>query len=204
MTDSSQREFVEMLEPVYDRLARYALAVTRNEMDAEDLVGATVLQALEHFDRLDHSDRFLNYLIIIASRLHKRRRYRERNNHQYDEAHALNIRDMNPLPDASAEIRIVMDALDTLPEKMRETVVLFDISDLSLEEIRNIQGGSLSGVKLRLKRGRELLAKKLGVRSPNVAGQSSAQLTRQREPRNSAGLIEETPILFLANQEYGR
>src|SRR5665213_1564801 len=149
MTDARQREFLGMLEPVYDRLSRYALAVTRDEMDAEDLVSATVLQAYEQFDRAIKDDRFLHYLIKIASRLHKRRRYRERKRVPFDESKAREIAGTNPSPETAAEIRLVMDALNTLPEKMRETVVLFDISDLSLEEIRRIQGGTLSGVKSR-------------------------------------------------------
>lgn len=40
---------------------------------------------------------------------------------------------------------------------MKETVILFEISGLSLEEIKKIQGGTISGVKSRLKRGRETL-----------------------------------------------
>jgi DNA-directed RNA polymerase specialized sigma24 family protein len=35
--------------------------------------------------------------------------------------------------------------------------VLFEISGFPLEEIRQLQGGTLSGVKSRLKRGREQL-----------------------------------------------
>ena len=168
MTDARQRKFLEMLEPVYDRLSRYALAVTREEMDAEDLVSATVLAAYERFDHAIADDRFLHYLIKIASRLHKRRRYRERNRVPFDESLAREIAGTNPSPETAAEIRLVMDALNTLPEKIRETVVLFDISDLSLEEIRRLQGGTLSGVKSRLKRGREQLAKMLGVKSPEM------------------------------------
>ena len=197
MTDARQREFFAMLEPVHDRLSRYALAVTRNEMDAEDLVGATVLQAFEQFDRIDDGGRFLHYLIKIASRLQKRSRYRNRKKSHYDETHALNLPDMNPMPDTAAEIRIVMDALNTLPEKMRETVVLFDVSDFTLEEIRSVQGGTVSGVKSRLKRGREQLAKSLGVSLPGSTIQRVS-----REPRRSVTMMEETPILILANQEY--
>jgi RNA polymerase sigma-70 factor (ECF subfamily) len=157
------RAFLDLLEPVYNRLSRYAMAITRDEMDAEDLVSATVLAALERFDVNDVHEQFLHYLIKIASRLHKRGRYRERNRATYDEATALLLRDNSPLPDTSAELRLVMDALNTLPEKMRETVVLFDVSDLSLEEIRKIQGGTLSGVKTRLKRGRERIARALDI-----------------------------------------
>lgn len=159
----SHRVFLDLLEPVYVRLSRYALAVTRNEMDAEDLVSATVLAALERFDREKQHENFLHYLITIASRLHKRGRYRDRKRAAYDETTAQLQRDTSPLPDTSAEIRLVMDALNTLPDKMRETVVLFDVSDLSLEEIRKIQGGTLSGVKTRLKRGRERIARALDI-----------------------------------------
>jgi RNA polymerase sigma-70 factor (ECF subfamily) len=166
MTDARQRKFLERLEPAYDRLSRYALAVTKDEMDGEDLVSATVLAAYESFDRISDEAPFLHFLIKIASRLHKRQRYRERNRVPYAEALAIAQQDPGPSPETAAEIRFVMDALQTLPEKMRETVVLFDISDLSLEEIHRIQGGTLSGVKSRLKRGRERLASTLGVHSP--------------------------------------
>jgi RNA polymerase sigma-70 factor, ECF subfamily len=168
MPDPRQRAFLEMLEPVYDRLSRYALAVTRDEMDAEDLVSATVLAAYEKFDLTKTDDRFLHYLIKIASRLQKRRRYRERKRVPFNPTLANRITDANPSPEIAAEIRLVMDALNTLPEKMRETVALFDVADLSLEEIRHIQSGTLSGVKSRLKRGREHVARALGVRSPEV------------------------------------
>jgi len=201
MTDARQREFLEMLEPVHDRLSRYALAVTQDEMDAEDLVGATVLQAFEQFDRYDNEGRFLHYLIKIASRLHKRSSYRNRKKSDYNEAYALSVPDMNPMPDNAAEIRIVMDALNTLPEKMRETVVLFDVSDFTLEEIRAVQGGTISGVKSRLKRGREQLAKSLGV---NLPGNSESRTEEMSRPsvRLKREAIAETPILILANQEY--
>jgi RNA polymerase sigma-70 factor (ECF subfamily) len=177
MTNERQREFLDLLEPAYDRLSRYALAVTRDEMDGEDLVGATVLAAYEQFERYTDEAPFLHFLVKIASRLYKRQRYRERNRVPYDEALALANQDSGPSPETAAEIRLVTEALQSLPEKMRETVVLFYVSDFSLEEIRRIQSGTLSGVKSRLKRGREQLAQVLGeepsqVRSPVMKNRS--------------------------------
>jgi len=147
MTDARQREFLERLEPVYDRLSRYALAVTHDEMDGEDLVSATVLTAYEQFDKYSDEAPFLHFLVKIASRSHKRQRYRERNRVPYDETRATERHDTGPTPETAAEIRLVTEALQTLPGKMRETVVLFFVSDFSLEEIRQVQGGTLSGVK---------------------------------------------------------
>src|SRR5579883_358623 len=196
MTDTRQREFLELLEPVYDRLSRYALAITLNEMDAEDLVSATVLKAFEQFDRIKDSERFLHYLLTIASRLHKRRRYRERNKVAYDAELATLRQADTQSPEQAAELRIVMDALQRLPERMRETLVLFEVADLSLEEIRGVQGGTLSGVKSRLRRGRELLSKALGI----------PPIEQSRTARKEKRMIfrEEAPILLLAEESYGR
>src|SRR5581483_3367498 len=186
-----QRVFLELLEPVYDRLSRYALAVTRDEVNAEDLVSETVLQAFQRFDAAHRPDKFFHYLITIASRLHKRRRFRERKKVMFDQAEVRNVPDPNPSPEQAAEIRLVMDAMNALPEKMRETVILFDVSDCSLEEIRRIQGGTLSGVKSRLKRGRERLSRALGLPSPEVKSKPISNTISQ-----------ELSFLLLAEERY--
>ena len=48
--------------------------------------------------------------------------------------------------------------LGKLPPKQKEALVLYEITGLTLKEIREIQGGTLSGVKSRLKRGRNSLS----------------------------------------------
>jgi len=198
MPNERQQAFLALLEPVYDRLSRYALAVTRNEMDGEDLVSATILTAYEQFDPKETYAQFFHYLVTIASRLHKRKKYRERNRMLYNERTAQQIADVNPSPESAAEIRLVMDALATLPEKIRETLVLFEVSDFSLEEIRKIQGGTLSGVKTRLKRGRERLAKTLGVAPPPKSGKERPITTQGSSDYRNTG------FLLLAEESYVR
>src|SRR5439155_5929322 len=78
--------------------------------------------------------------------------------------------DRTPSPDARLDTEALDRALARLPEKQREAVILFEISELSLAEIREIQGGSLSGVKSRIVRGREKLALLLGEKEYRVAG----------------------------------
>ena len=56
------------------------------------------------------------------------------------------------------EIEGLYKAMNRLPEKQREAVSLYEISGFSLAEVQQIQGGSLSGVKSRITRGREALA----------------------------------------------
>jgi RNA polymerase sigma-70 factor (ECF subfamily) len=160
---SAKEEFLRLLEPVYPRLSRYALAITRNVDEAKDLTSDAILIALEQFAKMKDKEHFAGFLFKVASRLHKRRQYRDRFRTVYNLKAAEALEDFSPKPDQAAEIAIVMEALEKLPEKMKEAIVLADVADLSLEEIRAIQGGTLSGVKSRLKRGREMLQGHLGI-----------------------------------------
>lgn len=168
--NETRERFLRLLLPVRDRLMQFARAMTRNREEADDLVSDTILAALERFDDLRSPAAFLGYLFTIAVRIHKRRRWRERLFGSYDEEYAESIPSNATAPDISADVAMLYKALDQLPERQRETVVLFELSDLSLEEIRAIQGGSLSGVKSRLVRGREKLAQILNTADRTAPG----------------------------------
>lgn len=163
MDDEQKARFLKLLEPVYPRLSRYALAMTRNREEARDLVSEAVLVALERFDTIRDEAGFPGFLYRIVARTHRHARFRARRFSPIEESEWGMILDGGTAPDQAAEIAVVRATLDRLPPKMKETVLLFDVADLSLEEIRAIQGGTLSGVKSRLKRGRELLKAMLGV-----------------------------------------
>ena len=150
-----------MLLPVRDRLVRFARGMVRRPEDAEDLIGDTMLAAYERFEQVRDEKAFLSYLFTIAVRVHRQKKWRRRLFGPYDEEKASELPSRGTAPDVSADIQILRKALARLPEKQREAVVLFELSGLSLEEIREVQGGSLSGVKSRLTRGREKLAELL-------------------------------------------
>lgn len=61
--------------------------------------------------------------------------------------------------DSKVQLKELYNALDQLPLKQKEAIVLFEISGLSLAEIQQIQGDSLSAVKSRIARARESLKK---------------------------------------------
>jgi DNA-directed RNA polymerase specialized sigma24 family protein len=87
------------------------------------------------------------------------------------------IPDEGTTPERAADVAMLNRALARLPERQREAVVLFEISDLSLEEIRVIQGGSLSGVKSRIVRGRQKLAELL-----DAADTAAGDYARREQP----------------------
>ena len=93
---------------------------------------------------------------------------------EYDEAAALQIPDSQPSAEVAMDVQLLYEALDNLPVKQRDAVILFEITGFSLEEIRAMQGGTLSGVKARVARGRRKLAKLLGADKWENAGKNGA------------------------------
>jgi RNA polymerase sigma-70 factor (ECF subfamily) len=174
LTIEEQQRFLEYFEPIRPRLARYCRAICRDRETGIDLLSETILIACEHFHLIAGDDKsFSGYLFTTATRLNKRWRWRNKRKATYDHELASQIHDSNPAPDSGADIALLYEALAKLPNAQREAVIMFEISGLSLEEIRQIQGGSLSGVKSRIARGREKLSKMLRERSSIVDGRSS-------------------------------
>jgi RNA polymerase sigma-70 factor (ECF subfamily) len=154
---NQQTEFMALYEPLHKRLSNYCRSMARNRADADDLLSDTVLAAYEQFEKLENRDRFAGYLFTIASNLFKKQLRRKKFSGKYDEKEALLMEDLGIDAETRTELSIVMQKMELLPNLQREALILFHISDIALEEIRNIQGGSLSAVKQRIKRGRERL-----------------------------------------------
>lgn len=158
-----QEQFLSLFEPVRDRLYRFARMMTSDAEEARDLVGDTILLVYEHFESIRSKEAFLSYVFTVASRLHRRRKWRARIFDLLEDWHTDNLRARETTAEHRIDIQMLYAALDKLPEKQRECIVLFEILGFSIEEIRAIQGGSPSGVKTRLMRGRQALARLLGV-----------------------------------------
>ena len=164
LLEEEQQRFLELLEPIRPGLARYCRAISRDHETARDLTCETILIAYEHFASMNGNEKsFSSYLFTTATRLNNRWRWRSRRKVEFDGILAEEIRDTNSPPDSFADIELLYAAIRKLPKAQGEAIVMFEISGLSLEEIRQIQGGSLSGVKSRIARGRERLAKLLGA-----------------------------------------
>lgn len=146
-----------LYRPCHDAFCRYCHGLTGSSDDARDLVGDAVLVALENFEKLRKKESFKAWLFGIAHRLmlHVYRRNKFKGRYHEDDAHLLP--DTGPSPDLHPDLEVLYKALGQLPLKQRETITLFELSGFRLEEIKQIQGGSLSGVKTRLKRARERL-----------------------------------------------
>ncbi len=158
-----QQRFLRLFEPVQPRLQRFVLAMTRNEDLAKDIIGETVLIAFERIDALRHDAAFLSFLFTIATRVHRKRRKELERTVGIDDEEVVRIFDKATPPDVAADIAALYRALEQLPAKQREAVLLYELTGLSTREIRDAQGGTLVGVRVRIARGRKKLAQLLGV-----------------------------------------
>ncbi|MDA3927672.1 MAG: RNA polymerase sigma factor [Prolixibacteraceae bacterium] len=159
---------MKLYEPIHQRLSNYCRSMASCRADAEDLLNDTALAAFEQFDKLEDASAFAGYLFTIASNLFKKQIRRKKFRGNYNEKEALLIADLNVDAETRTELSLIMQKIDMLPNLQREALILFHISDLPLEEIRKIQGGSLSAVKQRIKRGRERLMQMLTEKQRQV------------------------------------
>ena len=157
--------FWELIEQERHHTWRLCRALTRNYDDACDLLSDTMLGAFHSFPSLRDTRAFRKFLSTIAVRLHRRKQWRgrlfaplEAAAEVYDES----------TRESSHDLEVLIHALDKLPAKEREALVLFELSELSIKEIQEIQGGTASGVKSRMSRARVRLKEMLADRAPLV------------------------------------
>lgn len=126
-------------------------------MDADDLIQDAIIAVLEKFESIKDKSAFKSFLFSTASNLNKMRSRRKKFHADFNAEELQQLTAVELTAEQQVDFKIVYEKLLELPQKTAEAMMLFYISDLSLDEIRKIQGGSLSGVKLRIKRGREKL-----------------------------------------------
>lgn len=183
---------MELLEPVQSNLERFVLAMTRDAETARDVIGETVLIAYERFDTLRNPRAFLSFLFTIAVRVNRAYRRKAERTEPLDETTLVDLLAPGISPEVAADISAVYDALRELPEKQREAVVLFEIMGVPMKEIREVQGGTLTAVKVRISRGRKRLAVLLGV--DDSRQQDAKERGSRAQAQTPAAAIDESHI----------
>lgn len=148
---------MQAYEPCHDRFLRYCSALAYGKMDVEDLVQDVLLSAYQHFDQIQKKDQFLHYLISAARRRFISRLRRPVHTREIALLHAGRMQAQGVSPEMLLDIQLLYRALDRLPPKQRDAVILFEISGFSMKEIAGLQGSTEGAVKTRISRGRKRL-----------------------------------------------
>ena len=146
------KTFEEMTLSCTDTLYRVSMSMLKNEHDANDAVHEAILKAFSNRNKLKHEEFFSTWLTrILINECKKQLKQRRRRTDVGDDLYDTASRDD---PYLSLE---VSEAINSLPEKVRITVILYYIEDYSVKEIKSILKIPEGTVKSRLNTGRRLL-----------------------------------------------
>jgi len=172
---SGQHElFYELVRPYERRVYAAALAILRNEQDAEDAAQEAMLKAFANIRKFRAEARFSTWLIQITvnEALMRRRRERTVVMESIDDRHSgageaesdyapRDFADWREIPSEALERKEVRqrlaDALATLDEKYRQVFVLRDMEHFNIQETAEALGITVASVKTRLLRARLML-----------------------------------------------
>ena len=146
-----------------DGLFSYAMALTRNSFEAEDLVQETYVRAIKAMGRLREGSNIRAWLFAILRNtwLNQIRQQRARPQllelDMDEKSNGLAVetaKDPHALYVTKIETEQVREALRQLPEDLREVIVLREFAELSYQEIAAVLRCPLGTVMSRLSRAR--------------------------------------------------
>ena len=175
-------DFHHRLEREVPRLRRYARALTRNAVRADDLVQETLVRALhkEHLWQRGTDLRAWLFTIMHNQNVNEIRRA-IRDDATVDLENCSAILTARTDPTASRQLRELDHALAQLPEEQRQVILLVGLEGMSYEDAAAILDVPIGTIRSRLSRGRESLRKLMDM---DVKPASSATL-RNFTPRHS-------------------
>jgi len=155
-------QLIALLAPVHDDAVLFARRIARSAADGDDLFQEAVVRAGLKLATLRDQDRFrpwFHQIIVSVHRSRARRGFWRRLVSSDAPEAARRVAELagEDAADERAGAESAARALASLPAAQREAIVLFELQELTVEEIAEIQKSSVSAVKSRLSRGRERL-----------------------------------------------
>ena len=171
-TAQRDAEFAREALPWLDDVYRFALSLTRDEADADDVVQETFLRAYRSWHTFIPGTDCRRWLFTICRNVFLRSRERQRptvdleDGEQdalaagsvYAAARERGYDDIYARLDIGPALR---EAIDELAEPFRSAVILVDVEDLSYEAAAEVMEVPIGTVRSRLFRGRRLLQERL-------------------------------------------
>ena len=179
--------FYELVRPYERAVFLSAVAIVKNDADAEEVAQEAVLKAFKALGRFRQEAKFSTWLIQITineakMKLRKDKRHLYESIEQGQENDEgdytpKDFADWREIPSQALERRELREALSkalhSLPEKYRTILMLRDVNHLSITETAQILGLSEANVKTRLSRARlqmrDALAMNRGGTGPGMS-----------------------------------
>ncbi len=163
---SNPASFKKLYSETFQVLFKIAFRVVDDEEAAEDLVHDSYIKANEKnmiFPSLDDAKFWLIRVVKNASLNYAKRKLREANAYHkalYEGRQHVDSGEVDLLKKEAAEK--ARTAVDQLPPKLKEVIILREYADMNYKEIGDTLGITEGNVKVRVFRAREQLAKLIG------------------------------------------
>ena len=170
-----QLAFENLYRPHVRSLQNTAYRLTRNTMEAQDLLQETLYKAFRGFSSFEPETNFRAWIfrIMVNTYLtHYRKRVKQPLKVSYDDLEDFTLYQKSDLDYSSEVLKVenisgemfdddVQNALNKLPYYFRLIVLLYDVENFSYQEISKMVSIPVGTVMSRLNRGRNLLRSKL-------------------------------------------
>jgi RNA polymerase sigma-70 factor, ECF subfamily len=174
-------DFYRRLEGEIPRLRRYARALTRNAVRADDLVQDTLARALRKKDLWQPGTDLRAWLFTIMHNQNVNEvRRATRDNGNIDLEHCSTFLIATTDPTATRQLRELERALAELPEEHRQVILLVGLEGMSYEDAAAILNVPIGTIRSRLSRGRDSLCKLMGIEPTAKAADGSSEKRRRR------------------------
>jgi RNA polymerase sigma-70 factor (ECF subfamily) len=158
--NGNRKAFEILVERHEQKTFFFALRITRNRQDAEDVVQQSFQKAFTHLRKFEGKSSFSTWLASVAfneARMLLRRKRAlsevpiEESSTKNETALPLDFSDLGPNPEVICiqreRERILSAAMNELTPAMRTTVELRELRELSTEETAQVMGVSVEAVK---------------------------------------------------------
>lgn len=153
----NKEEFVNQVSREQAALRRFLTALCcGNNTEADDIAQETLVKAFLRLSDYDERGQFLSWLIKIAYHIFLDSKRKQKNTSVYSLDKAVTVA-ASTGSDESFHYQELHNALLSLSETIRTSMLLFYMQGYSIKEIANIIDSSESAVKKHLSRGREEL-----------------------------------------------
>ena len=167
-TQSDRQTFAQIYEEMRNMCYYTAMAVTRNNQMAEDAVHNAFLSVIKHKDEifnLPSAKRRSKIILIVKNKaIDIMRKEKLRTHETIDKAdHVADSADVCADILKQEAIEIIIDGIQSLPEKYRIPFELRYVHEMTNMEIAALLGISSKSVSTRLSRGKAMLQEKLSM-----------------------------------------
>jgi RNA polymerase sigma-70 factor (ECF subfamily) len=164
-----------LLPNMLPRLWAFALRISGDRHDAEDLVQRACLRALERAHQLQPDSAPLSWMFSIIhstwiNELHSRS-VRKRSSMEWEDDFLENLTDpVNKGPETQLMLRQIISAVERLPEAQRVVMLLVAMEGLSYQEAADVLEVPIGTVMSRLSRARQAVGALFGAHEPKPKG----------------------------------